>query len=92
LDVSWFKTSFGRKGLTDIDKRLVRDSDIKVENPRLSGPICSDGTDVVLDSGSCLPMQIVAKPLGSQQENAAKPNTNTIGCISERAIAQLAFY
>jgi hypothetical protein len=38
FDVSGFKASFGRKWLTDIDKRPVRDSDIQIKNARLSGP------------------------------------------------------
>jgi hypothetical protein len=38
FDVSGFKASFGRKRLTDIDKRPVRNSDIQVKNARLSCP------------------------------------------------------
>jgi hypothetical protein len=34
-----FKASFGRKCLTHIDKRPVRNSDIQVKNAGLSGPI-----------------------------------------------------
>jgi hypothetical protein len=44
VDVSGFKASFGGKGLTDIDKRPVRNSDIQVKNARLSGPNSGPGT------------------------------------------------
>jgi hypothetical protein len=39
FDVSGFKASFGRKRLTDIDRRPVGNSDIQVKNACLSGPI-----------------------------------------------------
>jgi hypothetical protein len=41
FDVSGFKASFGRKRLTDIDRRPVRNSDIQVKNACLSGPIAA---------------------------------------------------
>jgi hypothetical protein len=46
FDVSGFKASFGRKRLTDIDRRPVRNSDIQVKNACLSGPIRAAQTGV----------------------------------------------
>jgi hypothetical protein len=38
FDVSGFKAGFGRKLFTDIDIRLVVNSDIQLKNARLSRP------------------------------------------------------